>query len=81
MVVVFLYGPSVNACKSEFSIGLNDLGNLIDEPWHVGDDSNEILFSSNRKGKSRTNCLTKSFHNWVSEFSYDLPILNISHTW
>lgn len=48
----------------------------------MGSDFNEILFTSDRKGILRTNCKTKSFHDWDSEFSLiDLPLLNIPYTW
>lgn len=60
----------------------NALGNLIDGPWCVGGDFNEILYSSDRKGSTRLNAHSDCVHNWVSDFSLtNLPLINQLHTW
>lgn len=77
-----IYGPSVPSNKYDFWIDLTDLGNLIDSPWCVGSDFNEILYSADRKGSTRMNGHSKRFHNWVLDFSLiDLALTNLRHTW
>lgn len=44
--------------NEEFCIQLNDLGNLVEGAWCVGEDFNEILYSSERNGVDE----------WVSEW-------------
>lgn len=73
-----IYGSSVYSSKSEFWNDLNDLGNLIDGPWCVRGDFNEILYSTESKRRLRSDF----FNGWVSNFTLiDLPLLNIKHTW
>lgn len=77
-----IYGPSLHSNKHDFWIDLNYLGNLIDGPWCVGRDFNEILFSSDKRGSTRMNAHSELFHNWVLGFSLvDLPLTNLRHTW
>lgn len=51
--------------KIEFWTELDDLGNLIEDPWCMGGDFNEISVDQN--GSSRINART--FHDWISLFS------------
>lgn len=61
---------------------LNDIGNLIDAPWCIGGDFNEILFSTDRNRTSARHHRSNSFHEWISDFSLiDLPLPNLQHTW
>lgn len=77
-----LNGELIYSGKTEFWTEVDDIGNLIDKPWCVGGDFNEILFSSDRRDNSRLNGQTHCFHNWLSVFSLIiLPLLNLHHTW
>lgn len=46
-----VYGPPSNRGKEEFWIELYDLGSLIEEPWCIGGDFNEVLYLEDRKGR------------------------------
>lgn len=77
-----IYGPSIYSNKNDIWIELNDLGNLIDNPWCVLGDFNEILYSSDRKGNTRIHTHCERFHNWVSDCSLMyLPLTNWRHEW
>lgn len=79
--ITCIYGPSTNTGKRSFGQNKRHC-NLIDGPWCIRGDFNEILFSSDRNGDSRINRYTQCFHDWISEFSLiDLPLMNVQHTW
>lgn len=77
-----IYGPTVHLNKEDFWIELDDLGNLIEGPWCVGGDFNEILYAMDRKGSTIVNAQSEQLHRWVSDFSLiDIPLTNLRHTW
>lgn len=80
--ITVVYGPTDGSLFPDFLVELDMLWLSFDNPWCIGGDFNEVLFSNERSRGGRRTRGTKLFGDFVDKYNLlDVPCPSPRFTW